>query len=224
MPSVLPRGCPSNAPWILVRCPSVNPGNLLRMDPVVVGGLLGIGGTAVGAVLQEGLVTWRARSAERRGRRRAVVAIVGELLDAVSILHKALERQAWWPEGDEPRQIEWQRHQEALVEVLDEETYQAIRMSYESLRSLAATRNEPLVDLTTIGPRNKLGRRQGLPPGMRWFWVGGRWLSAEEDVRGALQATATALELLRPTHMRLSRRKDQRARKRLAAPKDTAGA
>ena len=83
---------------------------------------MGIGGTAVGAVLQEGLVSWRARRADRRARRRAVVAIVGELLDAVSILHKALERQAWWPEGDEPRQLEWQRHQEALIEVLAELT------------------------------------------------------------------------------------------------------
>ena len=75
---------------------------------------MGIGGTAVGAVLQEGLVS---RRADRRARRRTYVAIVGELLDAVSILHKALERQAWWPEGDEPRQLEWQRHQEALIEV-----------------------------------------------------------------------------------------------------------
>lgn len=96
-----------------------------------------------GAVLHEVLVSWRARRADRRGRRRAAVAVVGEPLDAVSILHKALDRQAWWPEGDEPRQVEWQRHQEALVEVLDEETDQAVRMTYEGPRSLAATRNEP---------------------------------------------------------------------------------
>jgi len=182
------------------------------MDPVVVGGLLGIGGTAVGAVLQEGLVSWRAWRANRRGRRRAVIAIVGELLDAVSILTKALERQAWWPEGDQPRQIEWQRHQEALLEVLGEQTYQAVRMSYESLRSLTATRNEPLIDLADAGPRDRLGRRRGPPPGMRWFWVGGRWLSAEDDVRGALRTVDFALRLIRPTHERLSRGKDGRAR------------
>lgn len=190
------------------------------MDPVVVGGFLGIGGTAVGAVLQEGLVSWRARRADRRTRRRAVVAIAGELLDALSILGKTLERQAWWPEGDEPRQVEWQRHQEALVEVLDEETYQAVRMTYESLRSLAATRNEPLVDLAEIGPRDRLGRRRGLPSGMRWFWVGGRWLSAENDVVDALKAANFALRLIRPTHERLSRRKDRRAHAHAGSSRD----
>lgn len=50
---------------------------------------------------------------------------------------------------------------------------------------------------------------------MRWFWVGGRWLSAEDDVMGALRESDFALQILRRTHERLSRRENRRARKRI---------
>jgi hypothetical protein len=49
---------------------------------------------------------------------------------------------------------------------------------------------------------------------MRWFWIEGRWLSAEDDVKDAVRAASFALRLLRPTHERLSRRRDRHARKR----------
>jgi hypothetical protein len=111
------------------------------MDPVVTGGLIGVGGTLLGVVTQDGLARLRDRTNRRRLARRAVTAVVSELVATVSILDKALERQAWWPDGDEPRRNEWDRYRDALSEELDTETVMRISIVYDTIRSLAATRS-----------------------------------------------------------------------------------
>jgi hypothetical protein len=123
-------------------------GTLTGMDPVVTGGLIGEGGTLLGAGVQDALASLRERRRDRRLRRRAVTAIVGELVATVSILDKSLTRQAWWPEGDEPRRDEWERHRDVLAEELDTETVMRIGIVYDSIRSLAATRSSPLMPVS----------------------------------------------------------------------------
>jgi hypothetical protein len=103
------------------------------MDPVVTGGLIGVGGTLLGVIAQQGLTAVREWRRDQRRRRRAVNAIVGELIATVSVLDKALERQAWWPEGDGPGRDDWERYRDSLAEELDTETFMRIGMVYDSI-------------------------------------------------------------------------------------------
>ncbi len=74
------------------------------MNPVIAGGLIGVGGTLLGVITQGVIAALREK---RSGRRRlhGITAIVAELVATVSLLDKAMERQAWWPEGDERRRV-----------------------------------------------------------------------------------------------------------------------
>jgi hypothetical protein len=157
-------------------------GTLTGMDPVVTGGLIGEGGTLLGAGVQDALASLRERRRDRRLRRRAVTAIVGELVATVSILDKSLTRQAWWPEGDEPRRDEWERHRDVLAEELDTETVMRIGIVYDSIRSLAATRSSPLMPVSK-GPLARLLRHD--PEGRSFFgliWTADRWPWAATSV------------------------------------------
>ena len=114
------------------------------MDPVVTGGLIGTGGTLLGVLSQEAIAGWRERERNKRLRLRAVSAVEGELLNTVSVLDKALQRGAWWPEGDEPRSDEWQRYRDVLADEFDEEILTRGTIVYNTIRSLAATCSSPL--------------------------------------------------------------------------------
>ena len=153
------------------------------MDPVVTGGLIGIAGTLIGVGTQEALATWREGRRNRRLRLRAVTAIASELISTVSILDKALERQAWWPEGDEPRSEEFQRYRDALAEELDAETMMRLAIVYDTIRSLAATRSSPLTPVSR-GRLKRLLRDD--PQGRSFFsliWMIDRWPTAAEETQ-----------------------------------------
>jgi len=174
------------------------------MDPVATGALLGIGGTLLGVIAQERLTVRRERRHELRMRRRAVRAIVGELSTTVSILDKALERQAWWPEGDEPRSDEWQRYRDDLGEELDTESLMRIGFVYESVRSLAATRSSPLSPAGR-GQMRRLLRDD--PQGRSFFsliWTADRWPCAAEETQHTRDLVLEVLaDTLRPVVQRL---------------------
>lgn len=174
------------------------------MDPVVTGGLIGIGGTLIGIGTQEALASWRERRVSRRRRLRAVTTIMSELVATVSILDKALERQAWWPNGDEPRSVEWHRYRDALAEELDAETMMRIGIVYDTIRSLAATRSSPLTPVS----RGRLKRMlRDDPEGRSFFsliWTDDRWPWAAEETRQTRDAVWTLLrERLWPVQKRL---------------------
>jgi hypothetical protein len=172
------------------------------MDDVVTGGLIGIGGTILGVVVQDRIALVRAGRERRQTQRVAITAMTSELLATASILHKALDRQAWWPEGDEPREIEWQRHRPVLVELLDRDALQQTTITYEVIRSLAATRASPL--LPGRGAMNALRRRD--PAGRTFFslaWTTDRWPEADAQTRQTLDDIAALLDRLRPTEEQL---------------------
>jgi hypothetical protein len=179
------------------------------MDPVVTGGLIGVGGTLLGTIAQDALATLRERRRDRRLRRRAVTAIVGELIATVSILDMALTRQAWWPEGDEPRRDEWDRYRDSLAEKLDTETVMGIGIVYDTLRSLAATRSSPLSPVS----RGRMARLlRDDPEGRSFFsliWTGDRWPCAAEETQTTRDAVWTILvETLWPLQRSLLKRSE----------------
>jgi hypothetical protein len=192
----------------VTRHPSSDPpGRLMNVDPVVTGGLIGIGGTLVGVGAQEALTIWREKRRDRRFRRRAVTAIVSELIATVSILDKALERQAWWPEGDEPRSDAWERYRDGLADELDTETLMRIGIVYDSIRSLAATRSSPLAP-DGPGPLRRLIRED--PQGRSFFSLFGkhdRWPGAAHETQHTRNVVWNLLvETLRPVQRSLLRR------------------
>jgi hypothetical protein len=179
------------------------------MDPVVTGGVIGVVGTLLGVSVQELLTRMRERGKRRRLARRAVAAITGELIATVSILDKALERQAWWPEGDEPRRDEWNRYRDALAEEVDVETVMRIGIAYDTVRSLAASRSSPLTPEST-GRLRKMLRDD--PQGRSFFsliWTNDRWPWAAvetEQTRAAIWEVLT--EHLWPLQKRLLKRSE----------------
>ena|SRR5438445_1969553 len=177
------------------------------MDPVVTGGLIGIGGTLLGVLSQEAIAGWRERERNKRLRLRAVSAVEGELLNTVSVLDKALQRGAWWPEGDEPRSDEWQRYRDVLADEFDEEILTRGTIVYNTIRSLAATCSSPLTPVS----RGRLKRMlRDDPHGRSFFsliWTDDRWPTAADETRQTRdEATAFLTECLRPLHDRLRRR------------------
>ena len=190
------------------RCAGVTP-RLHVMDPVVTGGLIGVGGTLLGVSVQDLLTRMRERGNRRLLARRAVTAITGELIATVSILDKALERQAWWPEGDEPRRDEWNRYRDALAEEVHVETVMRIGIAYDTIRSLAATRSSPLTPAST-GRLRKMLRDD--PQGRSFFsliWTNDRWPWAAvetEQTRAAIWEVLT--EHLWPLQKRLLKRSE----------------
>jgi hypothetical protein len=179
------------------------------MDPVVTGGIIGVGGTLLGVSVQELLTRLREHGNRRLLARRALIAITGELIATVSILDKALERQAWWPEGDEPRRDEWNRYRDALAEEVDVETVMRIGIAYDTIRSLAATRSSPLTP-TSTGRLRKMLRDD--PQGRSFFsliWTNDRWPWAAvetEQTRAAIWEVLT--EHLWPLQRRLLKRSE----------------
>jgi hypothetical protein len=179
------------------------------MDPVVIGGLIGVGGTLLGVSVQELLTRMRERSDRRLLARRAVTAITSELIATVSILDKALERQAWWPEGDEPMRDEWNRYRDALAEELDVETVMRIGIAYDTIRSLAATRSSPLTPAST-GRLRKMLRDD--PQGRSFFsliWTNDRWpWAAMETAQTRAAIWEVLTEHLWPLQKRLLKRSE----------------
>ena len=175
-----------------------------HMDSTVTGGLIGVGGAVVGALSAEGLTVLRERRAMRRQLKRAVSAIENELLETASILNKALERGAWWPEGDEPKNEEWRRYRDVLAEEVDEATVVRGSILYSTVRSLAATRSNPLTPVSR-GPLRRMLRDD--PQGRSFFsliWTDDRWPSAREEVEQTLaDVWAFLLECMRPLHLRV---------------------
>ncbi len=169
------------------------------MDPVVTGGLLGIGGAVAGAVTQESISIGRERRRVRTRRRRAVFAVIGELLATASILEMALTRQAWWSSADAPLSDKWERHQDDLAEMLDRGAFETVRLVYESIRSLCGTRLSPLTPGEPGSPLTEIIERD--PLGESFFsliWTNDRWPWADENTRGTLTGVQEALDLLRP--------------------------
>jgi hypothetical protein len=149
-------------------------------------GAVGVFGTLTGVFLNDLLTRSREKRAASARQKRAVSAVVGELLDAVSILHSALSRQAWWPPGDSPRDRAWEKYGDDLAQVLDDEQWNQVRMTYETLRSLDALRDVP----QTITP-------SGSSPSQEAQW-GSRWPDADSSARDSYAAVCAALEMLRP--------------------------
>jgi hypothetical protein len=174
------------------------------MDPVVAGGLIGVGGTLLGVAVQDSLTRLRERRHRRRLARRAVTAIAGELVATISILDKALERQAWWPERDEPRRDEWDRYRDALPDDVEIEAVMRIGIVYDTIRSLAATRSSPLTPLS----KGRMARMlRDDPEGRSFFSLIGtddRWPWAEEEtMRTRASVWQVLTEYLWPLQKRL---------------------
>lgn len=183
------------------------------MDPVLAGGLIGIGGTLIGVLAQEALASWRARRENKRRLLRALTAVSSELLSTVSILNKALERQAWWPEGDEPLRDEWKRNYDVLNDALPYEDATRINIVYESVRSLSATRSSPLTPISE--PGSPLAEMLSNDPSGRSFfaliWTNDRWPDAAAEVEQTRNDVGAVLgECLGPVHKRLLDQADKR--------------
>jgi hypothetical protein len=71
--------------------------------------------------------------------------VTGELLATESVLQMALQRHAWWPDEDAPVDGRWEQHHDALLDALDADLFEHVKMAYESLRSLQAVRAQLLV-------------------------------------------------------------------------------
>jgi hypothetical protein len=149
-------------------------------------GAVGVLGTLVGVVLNDLLTRSREKRAASARQRRAITAVVGELLDAASILDRAIKRQAWWPPGDSPRDRAWEKYGDDLAQVLNDEQWNRLRMTYETLRSLDALRDVP----QTIAP-------PGNSPSQEAQWAS-RWPDADSSARDSNTAVWAALEMLRP--------------------------
>lgn len=165
--------------------------------PVLAGGGIGIIGTLLGTLITNELVKRREAATTLGRQRRAVNAVVGELLDAASIVTMAVERQAWWPLADSPRDLAWQRYNDDLAEFLDDDTWHELRMTYETVRSFGALR-----ELSS--------RRLRLwePPSRRLTWAG-QYDAASAAAEDALQALWQALGVLRERYPQIARTGDR---------------
>ena len=173
------------------------------MDPVLAGGLIGIAGTLVGVLAQTALSAWRERREGKRRLLRALTAVSSELLSTVSIFDKALQRQAWWPEGDHPLSDEWKRNRDVLTDALSYEVVSRINIVYESIRSLAATRSSPLTPIGEPGtPQAQMLSDD--PSGRSFFaliWTNDRWPEAREQVEQTRHDVGAVLsECIGPVH------------------------
>jgi hypothetical protein len=149
-------------------------------------GAVGVVGTLAGVVLNDFLARTRERRAASGRQHRAVTAVIGELLDAASILDTAIKRQAWWPPGDAPRDRAWVQYADDLAEVLSDEQWNRVRMTYETLRSLDALRDVP----QRPAPAGSSPAEQA-----QWHL---RWPDAASSATDSAQAVWAALEMLRP--------------------------
>jgi hypothetical protein len=155
-------------------------------------GAVGVLGTLAGVVLNDFLTRKREKRAASARQRRAITAVVGELLDAASILDTAMKRQAWWPPGDAPRDRAWEQYADDLAQVLSDAQWNRIRMTYETLRSLDALRDTPY----QLAPT-------GTSPAEQAKWHQ-RWPEAASAAKDSSQATWAALEMLRPFSRRFA--------------------
>lgn len=156
-------------------------------------GAVGVLGTLLGAVTGDQLARVRERRATRARQRRAVTAVVGELLDAASIVDKAAERNAWWSPGDAPRDRSWVEYSDDLAELLPEPTWHQIRMTYETVRSFGAMRDDPVTDFKQDEPL--LARRD---------WDA-HWVDARDAANDAWTAIWDAIDVLKEFHLTLAR-------------------
>ncbi len=148
-------------------------------------GAIGVAGTLLGAFVSDLLSRKREKRAALARQSRAVTAVVGELLDAASILDTAKRRQAWWPPLDSPRDRAWTTYSDDLAELLDEEQWNRVRMTYETHRSLNALRDAPNSDAPpSSSPKEQLQWNQ-------------RWPEAASATEDSLTATWNALSMLR---------------------------
>jgi hypothetical protein len=148
-------------------------------------GAVGVLGTLAGVVLNDFLTRKREKRIASARQRRAVTAVVGELLDAASILDTAIKRQAWWPPGDAPRDRAWEQYADDLAAVLSDEQWNRVRMTYETLRSLDALRDVP-----------HQSAPDGSSPAEQALWHQ-RWPEAASAAHDSAEATWAVLELLR---------------------------
>lgn len=147
-------------------------------------GAVGVVGTIAGVLLNDRLAHRREKRAAAARQRRALTAIVGELLDAVSIFDSAISREAWWPLMDSPRDRAWQEYSDDLAEILSEEQWNQVRMTYETHRSLNAARETPQLQPTPDdSPADNL----------KWER---RWPDAASAAKDSIQATWKALTML----------------------------
>jgi hypothetical protein len=148
-------------------------------------GAVGVIGTLAGVFLNDGLARKREKRVAEARQRRALTAVVGELLDAVSIFDSAISRKAWWPLMDSPRDRAWQEYSDDLAEMLNEEQWNQVRMTYETHRSLNALRETPqLQPAPSESPAEHL----------KW---GKGWPDAPSAADDSVQATWAALKMLR---------------------------
>jgi hypothetical protein len=146
-------------------------------------GVIGVLGTLAGVLLNDLLSVRRERRTAQARQRRALSAVIGELLDALSILDSARNRKAWWPPLDAPRDRAWERYSDDLAEILTDEEWNQLRMTYETHRSLNALRDVPKTDA---------------PPGsspadqMRWD----RWPEAAPAADDSFKATWESVTML----------------------------
>lgn len=166
-------------------------------------GFVGVVGTLLGAVVADVLARRRERRAAMARQRRAVSAVAGELLDALSILSRAFERGRWWPPADAPRDRAWVEYQDDLAELLNDDAWHHMRMTYEALRSLDAMREDPD---RRARPWESVAGRQ--------VWSA-RWVEAPAAAEDAAQAIAHTLNLLGKHHAVMARPEDQVAMERL---------
>lgn len=171
--------------------------------PILAGGSIGVLGTLLGAVVTDSLARRRERRSATARQRRAVNAVVGELLDAALIVDTAILRQTWWPLGDAPRDRAWATYGDDLGELLDDDTWQQLRMTYEAVRSLDALREEPD---RRARPWESLTRRRS--------WAA-RWASAPVAAHDALAGVWGALNTLRDRYEPIARPEDLREMRRL---------
>jgi hypothetical protein len=183
------------------------------VDPVVTGGLIGIGGSVAGALVADRLAAWRERRAAKARRRRAIFAVMSELIENVSVLDHALFREAWWPRGDEPRTVDWDRFAGDLVEELPWPVWHGLYATYGSLRSLIATRNERMPSPMPLRLRLRLrlhGDKDALPD----FWMPGVWLDVRDNVVRQRQELWEATSTLREVADRFAHDADFRVPER----------
>jgi len=149
-------------------------------------GVVGVLGTLAGVVLNDLLARKREKRLVAARQCRAITGVVGELLDAASILDSALKRQAWWPPGDSPRDRAWSQYSDDLAEVLGDDRWNQVRMTYETLRSLDALRDMP----HQPAPAESSPVEQA-----KWKQ---RWPEAESAAKDSYRAVGAALTMLRP--------------------------
>lgn len=162
--------------------------------PFLAGGGVGILGTLLGAVVSDRLARSREKRAAAARQRRAVNAVVGELLDAAAIVNLAGIRRVWWTPRDAFRDRAWVEYNDDLAELLDDDTWHNLRITYETLRSFDATRDEPYRPLR---PWEALTWRH------RYSWD--RWPDADRAAKDCWNSIWLSLDVLRNRYRALAR-------------------